>query len=613
MKKHTMGILGLRIPGGAKNKTEFLDFIAPPFTGKDAVLVPASGRTRRSMTAEVFLRATGEPVRGRKIEYGLEEDIPGIFLEKNLLVIESSVKESATVTVRATDAQGGLTACKKVQIRKDATLRDAPPSPLEKEGWTLVFHDEFDGEALDPSKWSPYYLRHWCDTDERTKAEVFFEDGAMALRCPENAGSWSHQDGQVKVKGIMTMEKTHLHKFGEPGKGAVKSRRIPTFDGYATKYGYFELRVKLPDTKDGSHFAWWMVGTQDDQNITAQPQGEPAPYYGHHSNEVGEFDIIETYLSSLKKMKAWRPVIHTNGTTDYEYLWPRAYTMPGNPSAEFHNFGFEWDEKGTKFYVDGHLAAETDRSPNYRMMTFFSTYATGGMGKDRGIYPKDTYFEYFRVYKKNEPSRATSIVLNGYHTPDFLRVPEKGEAAIPMAATVLDQFDRELEGQPVKWRLSKTIDGFAPSRTENTAELPGVFMDEATGVLTITAEAIPGTDVFITAYVNDRVKQTFHSKLSKEKPEPLRVLFQNRLRTVTGGETACPALVYDQYMEPVAKAVSYYLAVDITGKEQREVAGVSINAQGVLLIEDAVPEKTHLVLAARAGDLLDTMVVTVRR
>lgn len=124
-----------------------------------------------------------------------------------------------------------------------------------------------------------------------------------------------------------------------------------------------------------------MVGTQDDQNAGAQLSGEKAPYYGHYSNQTAEFDIIETYLAPLEKMKAWRPVIHPNGSNEIEYLWAPESEIPGDPSSEYHIYGFEWDENGTKFYVDNKLVNETDRSPNYRMMTIFSVYATGGMGR----------------------------------------------------------------------------------------------------------------------------------------------------------------------------------------------------------------------------------------
>ena len=36
--------------------------------------------------------------------------------------------------------------------------QDYPANPLEKEGYRLIFHDEFEGNEIDKSKWIPEYL-----------------------------------------------------------------------------------------------------------------------------------------------------------------------------------------------------------------------------------------------------------------------------------------------------------------------------------------------------------------------------------------------------------------------------------------------------------------------
>jgi hypothetical protein len=38
---------------------------------------------------------------------------------------------------------------------------DVPANPLEKPGYLLEFHDEFDGSELDQAKWLALYLRQW--------------------------------------------------------------------------------------------------------------------------------------------------------------------------------------------------------------------------------------------------------------------------------------------------------------------------------------------------------------------------------------------------------------------------------------------------------------------
>lgn len=607
-------ILGVYLNRPYISKEKSIAFNSPNLTGKDTVIVPASGVTRRNVTAKIFNNEMTE-LKENPITYQLDKAVKGITLEDNMLTISSELEASTTVKVTATDADPNTTdkvhRTLTVKIKKDPSLKDVAPNPVEKEGWQLYYNEEFNGTELDAQHWSPYYLRHWVDNDERTKADTFFENGSIVLRCSEDMPSWSSQNSNVKVRALMTYERNHLHKYGEVGSGAVFNRDIPTFDGVATKYGYFEVRLRMPNTRDGSHFAWWMVGTQDDQNSTAQLSGEKLPLSGHHSNETGEFDIIETYISDLTKMKTWRPVIHPNGTTDYEYLWVDPSEIPGDPSNEYHIYGFEWDETGTKFYVDNKLVNSTDRSPNYRMMTFLSTYATGGMGEDRGIYPKDTLIDYFRIYKKKEAPKASSIVLNNYATPDFLRVPETGSNAVPMAATVLDQFDNPISAT-VQWKLSETIDGFTPT-ISNSAALKGVSIHPKTGVITVQAGADLTQDVFVTAYVNDKVKQTYHIRLSDEDSLPQRVFFNQNIETVDAGSSYdFSARLYDQYKRPMeAYGVKYQISEDLTGNTKKTIPGVSIDKAGKLTVNQSVASGTVIVVTAKSGGKYNNMIVKV--
>lgn len=594
-----------------------LEFGGPKLTGDDAITVPASGNTKRDVTATLHSNVEwGEDgnllvYRDAKMTYELDKEIEGVTLDGTMLIVSSDVKEDAKLTLTATAEQDGKTYTKKLKIAidKDETLKDTPANPLEKEGYTLVFNDEFNGDTLDFTKWSPYYLRNWVDNDERTKANYYFEDGALVLRNNPDDQSWSSQNDSVKVKGIMSYEKSTLHKFGDVGSGAVFSRDIPTFNGYATKYGYFEVRMRLPDTNDGSHFAWWMVGVQGDENATSMLEGDTQRFQSHYSNETGEIDIIETYLSPLEDMKNWRPVIHPNGTTTYEYLWLDPYTIPGNPASEYHVYGFEWDENGTKFYVDGQLASQSDRSPNYPMMTFFTTYASGGMGTDRNIYPKDAYIDYFRVYKKTEAPKATNVVLNGGNMPDFFRIPDSGSSTVQLTAQVTDQFDQPMD-TPVKWKLSRTVDGFLTGENSDPAQVQGVTIDENTGAVTVDASAREGTDVFVTAYVDEIAKQTYHVKLSKDPAAPLKVLFD--AVTYNGvGEYQLTAAAYDQYGQRMDSAVRYTLSEDIAANKQVSVSGVTLTADGRLTVTEKAASGTNIVVTARSGGKYNNLVIRV--
>ena len=102
---------------------------------------------------------------------------------------------------------------------------------LEKEGWKLVWHDEFNGRKLASEKWNvltreqskhnelPYYLPD----------EVYVENGVLRLR-------------------------SRAHDFGSQH---YTSGRIDTSGKFAPVYGRFEIRAKLPAGK-GLWPAHWL-------------------------------------------------------------------------------------------------------------------------------------------------------------------------------------------------------------------------------------------------------------------------------------------------------------------------------------------------------------------
>lgn len=594
------------------------------FLRGDAITAPASGSTRRSIRAKVYDGEQNALAEGQSdVVYEMSKEIEGVYLDGDMLVVTSDLKRSESFTVTARDRtsrDGKLYATKKVKVVKDGDLRDVPRSPLEKEGYMLYFNDDFDKDELNYNVWSPYYLRHWVEGDDRTKCDYRFErnggDGALVISASQDRLPWSSQDGKVKVSGITSYETDYLHKFGATGSGAVFNKDVPTFDGLATKYGYFELRMRMPDTKDGSHFAWWMIGVQDDMNESAMLEGDDVPMQSHYSNETGEFDIIETTLTSLDGMKAWRPVIHPNGTTDYRYQWVEAAQIPGNPMLEYHNYGFEWDETGTKFYVDGVCVNESDRTPNYRMMTFLTLYATGGLGEDRGIYPKEAYIDYFRIYKKTDTvDRATSVRMDKTAVPDYVRVPEIGEnpTQIQLRADVLDGFDRVIDGGNLKWRLSATIDGFTPTVSAEVM-LRGATL-RADGLLTIDATARDGQDVFVTAYLDDAVKQTFHVKLSRDTRRDLKIAIgvngsaprQNKTTLKKGETLDLSARLLDQYLVGRADVAPIFrLSEDLTGNRVKEYDGVTLidrrdGTASLAIAADSALERGDVIVVALYG------------
>ncbi|MDU5510856.1 glycoside hydrolase family 16 protein [Enterococcus gilvus] len=622
-----VGGLCVGLTGGAQlsEASEELEFATPALTGEDAIIIPPSGKVRRDIQIK-------QP-DGNEILYKLEKPIAGVHLEEDLLIVDSSVEKSQTFTIFAYEEKNGKKSALPVEIKKIPTLKDFPANPLTREGYQLYHASEFDSDELDPSKWSPYYLRSWT-TNNQAKSHYFFEDGSLNLNAPRNiADAWSAQDNYHRVSSISSFERQYLHRFGS----ASESREIPVYEGITAKYGYFETRLKMPNTRDGSHFAWWMVGTQDDQNRIPSLATDPSKLFPSNNlgwgvedyywtNQGAEYDIIEQHLDPYKSSKenyeSWLPVIHKNGTRDYPNRWYAGSDVPSNervryperkadPRNEYHIYGLEWTPEGTKFYFDNELVYESNHSAGYHMMSLFSVYAgrskqqAGDYGYDRGIYPKNAQIDYFRIYKKNGQETPNSVVLDD---KEAIEVPLLGKKVVQMDAKILNQFEQEFqltEQQKLKWCFSEDIGG-VKGRKNN---LDRVAIDEATGVITVEAGASLTQDLFVTAYVEGegveaarRVYGVKHIKLSKESSKPIKVKFTPTAQTISAGQSLqLSAETVDQYGEKMEDNMNYYLAEDIAGKKIDNSENVSITENGLLTVSRECPSGTTIIVVGDSG------------
>lgn len=256
---------------------------------------------------------------------------------------------------------------------------DVPAAPAEKKGYTLIFDEEFNADELDASRWLDEYLPHASDTAEGCKAKYKLGNGCLDLFIDENTPEYACYTS-MKVSSIQTYEKNGLHP------GARQCRDAETFEGFSCRYGYFEMRAKLPDCGGGGHVAWWLTGIEDDTD---------APGSAH----TGEIDIIENLLSTPN---TFSPRVHPWNDEKLSDFG-RDVKLPGRFDKSYHIYALDWTPDGLKFYVDGRLIAKTDESPDYEMCMYLGLYTACDWdgGPDNGIYPKTFSVDYIRVYQKS--------------------------------------------------------------------------------------------------------------------------------------------------------------------------------------------------------------------
>jgi beta-glucanase (GH16 family) len=249
---------------------------------------------------------------------------------------------------------------------------DFPANPSNKNGYTLDFQEEFNNKALDLTKWT-------SPTSVTTK--YVFNDSCLNL----------YIDAATKPANndfVYNFRYSQINTYKKITKLANGSfiTSITASEGYATKYGYFEMRAKLPDCGGGGHCAWWMVGNPDD---------------GVNQAQSAEIDIIEPLFSkvynSAPKVHPWYDINC--------YEWSSTVNNSGYPDKEFHVYGMDWSSTGIKFYYDNQLIASTTNTPAYKMTMILSIYAANDhsywSGWDNGVYPKTFSIDYIRVWKKN--------------------------------------------------------------------------------------------------------------------------------------------------------------------------------------------------------------------
>ncbi len=221
----------------------------------------------------------------------------------------------------------------------------AQPDPVGAvpAGWELLWSDEFEGDRLDPGKWSQ-------ETD-------CWGGGNRERQCyTGRPGNASVRDGVLTI--MARRERTrglalprHLRGTAEEaGRMASKpfsSARLTTQGKADWRYGRIAVRARLPEGQ-GTWPAIWMLPAHD--------------AFGKWAAS-GEIDIMEAVnLGAPCKACAGGRENHVLGTLHYGGVWPansfKSAETQMQPSPDgMHIFEIEWSAGRIDWFVDGRLYA----------------------------------------------------------------------------------------------------------------------------------------------------------------------------------------------------------------------------------------------------------------
>lgn len=255
--------------------------------------------------------------------------------------------------------------------------------PANMSGWTMVFNDEFEGNSLDKSKWNPTY--NWGHTHNH-----------RAYCVEENV---SVSDGVLRIKGEAKRhpEAPATCKSGDKTYSLdYTSGAIDTRGKFEVKGGYIEGRFKMPKQL-GTWPAFWTLqdGWPPEIDIFEVPHARNQHHYYLHYTKT------DWYASHGS---AW----------DHEASFGGVQTGP-DKSADFHNYGLEWNDQYMNFYFDDQLVASYNKPTEISQLTkmyIIINLAIGGWATDNGNPIEVTsgnpaYLEcdWVRVWSKNPAMR----------------------------------------------------------------------------------------------------------------------------------------------------------------------------------------------------------------
>ena len=249
----------------------------------------------------------------------------------------------------------------------------------DKEGWALVWNDEFDGPALNLEKWSFEIGGHGWGNNE---LQYYSDDDSTAFI----------QDGKLVIRADLVPQGTgssdNLRYFS--------SARLRTSGKGDWRYGRIEVKAKLA-LGQGIWPAIWMLPT--DWMYGGWP-------------ESGEIDIMEHVGYDPGRVHG---SIHT-GSYNHKINTQRGGSkLLDKISSKFYVYAIEWYEDRIDFLIDDakYFSFQNDGKNDFNTWPFNQRFhlliniAVGGdwpgSPNETTKFPTEMEVEYVRVYEKIQP------------------------------------------------------------------------------------------------------------------------------------------------------------------------------------------------------------------
>lgn len=325
-----------------------------------------------------------------------------------------------------------------------ANIQSLPIPIVYDQNWNYapIFSDDFA---------SPN--RYWLNnrTDNEGKWRAYFHESGVTHGYPNT----EHQIYQIEntlfnipTTGFLTLRATYHNPCvtsywypswcPETGCFNYISGAIESINPF--KYGYFEIRAKLPQPNCGNFPAFWLYSGK---NV---------------GNRYSEIDICEHIITP----EYWIPLTYKRYKCNFHdsdgIPWPEIqYYLQDSesPLTEFHTYAIEWSPKIIVFYFDGKVIGQAFYEPEITDQVMFIkvNFAIddwkNNACNNTSLFPLDMVIDYVKVYKLNcDCSTPVTITNNTELISHSKSVKEKitvgtssGIITVPSTGIVLRATD----------------------------------------------------------------------------------------------------------------------------------------------------------------------------
>jgi beta-glucanase (GH16 family) len=245
----------------------------------------------------------------------------------------------------------------------------------------LAWDDEFSGSTLDSAKWTALNNSTFGDGNNELAClmqnNVHVSGGVLTIAAQRAAAPVTCGSNDTRF----------------PNGRSYTSGFIQTYDKATFEYGRFEIRAELPTIPGQSAGLW------------------PAFWLRPESGGLGELDSFEVSGSDATSPASANTI---GETIHYDYIGTHPqqredYVGSGLSSA-FHTYAVDWEPGSIKWYVDGKLTYERNRTTTPWIDQAFSgkfylrlNLAVGGNGvgapTSTTVLPGNLRVDWVRVYQ----------------------------------------------------------------------------------------------------------------------------------------------------------------------------------------------------------------------